>query len=232
MMDVKRYLSSQWIPIILCGLSVCCMQTEAQAGFTSIDCGGTANYSDVNGISWIPDSYMGAISSEGDAKYVDPPPYTTDPTPLSTIRYFPGNHSKYCYVFTSEHGVQKDSAYLVRASFWAGSAVPYTTQVPNRVTFDLLIYTDLWDEMNISLPQIDREDFREIDILAIRDSIEVCLVGKSTGTDIPFISSLVLRPLDSDLKYVDHMVQWTGKRPLLSAYRINYGAPSAQTYIR
>ncbi|KAH7307105.1 hypothetical protein KP509_22G045900 [Ceratopteris richardii] len=175
---------------------------------------------------------MGAISSERETKEVVPPSYTmTQETPLSTIRYCPGNHSKYCYVFSSEHGVQKDSAYLVRASFWAGSALPYATISPNLVKFDLLIYTDLWDEITISLPQIYKEELREISIIAIRDSIDVCLAGNSTGKDIPFISSLVLRPLGQDFSYVDHMVNRTGKRPLMSVQKINYGAPSSQTFI-
>ncbi|KAH7297424.1 hypothetical protein KP509_26G069200 [Ceratopteris richardii] len=219
--------------IFIASFIICftCINTRAQEGFISIDCGGSESYVDENGISWDPDSHFSNIA--GNTTTVTPPASAGSSSPLSKIRYFPGEQNKYCYVFNQkDHGVSKGATYLIRASFWAGATLPYDTQIENQATFKLLIDADVWDELSIRLPQTGREETREIYLSALKDTIDVCLTGKGTGLDIPFISSLVLRPLYVNLTSVQNMHNAARNRALMSRHRINYGAASNDEYIR
>ncbi|KAH7297461.1 hypothetical protein KP509_26G070700 [Ceratopteris richardii] len=222
-------LRSSWIFIALC---TSCLCVTAQTGFISIDCGGSKGYVDKNGISWDPDGQLS--NNVGTIVTVTPPPSAGTTTPLSTIRYFPGDRqNKYCYVFNNhDHGVLKGVTYLIRASFWAGSTLPYATRVPNQTTFQLLVGADVWDEVSIGLPQTGREEIRELYLFASKDTIDICITGQATGSDIPFISSLVLRPLYGNLTSVQSMLNAARNRAFLSKHRINYGAASDSDYIR
>ncbi|KAH7307089.1 hypothetical protein KP509_22G045100 [Ceratopteris richardii] len=160
-----------------------------------------------------------------------PPSANSYESPLSTMRYFPGDRSKYCYVFDSKDDVKNGSAYLIRASFWAGSSLPYQTHSPQKVNFTLLIYADIWDEVVISLPQRGREETREMFVIALGDHIDVCLAGKSSSSDIPFISSLELRPLSTSMLSIDYMLSLGGRQPMLTTRRLNFGQQSDE-YIR
>ncbi|MCO5573324.1 hypothetical protein L7F22_027093 [Adiantum nelumboides] len=231
-MQPSHKLSRIWIWVFLYALVLCCTSSlKAQQAFVSLDCGANKGYTDNNGLAWVSDNTMDTMV--GNATAVTPPVYEgTVPAQFTTIRYFPGNQTKYCYVFNGkDHGVTQGSPYLVRASFWVGVALPYDTQVNNQVKFKLLIYADEWDEVSIVLPQTDREEMKEIYVIAVKETIDVCLAGKSIGLDIPFISSLVLRPLHSDMTSVILMAQRARGRPLTYMQRINYGAPSVDTYI-
>ncbi|KAH7297437.1 hypothetical protein KP509_26G069500 [Ceratopteris richardii] len=232
-MQLLVKLRSLWNFIALSIICLSCTALAQTGRFISIDCGGSESYVDENGISWVPDSQFGNIP--GNTTTVNLPSSSSAGTtsPLSTIRYFPGEQSKYCYVFNQEdHGVSEGATYLIRASFWAGASLPYHTQIANQATFKLLIDADVWDELSIRLPQTGREEMREIYVSALKDTIDVCLTGKATGSDIPFISSLVLRPLDVNLTSVQNMRNAARNRALMSRHRINYGAASNDEYIR
>ncbi|KAH7307086.1 hypothetical protein KP509_22G044900 [Ceratopteris richardii] len=211
----------------------CSMQGESQSGFVSLDCGGTGSYSDVNNITWTSDNEFGSVAFSGNTTTITPPLSASNfyKTPLSTMRYFPGDRSKYCYTFSKEHGVKNGSAYLVRASFWTGSFLPYATRSIQEVKFALLIFADIWDEVVIPVPQKDRETTKEIFIIAEWDHIDVCLAGRSPSSDIPFISSLELRPLSTDMLSVQYMMLLGGRQPMLTAKRLNFGELSGK-YIR
>ncbi|KAH7285345.1 hypothetical protein KP509_33G024200 [Ceratopteris richardii] len=220
------------VAIALCLVSLNCVRTDNGLGFVSIDCGGNASYSDANDILWSPDGAITGI--DGVVSSVSPPAYvnTSNQTPLSSIRFFPGNQSKYCYVFNQ--GIVQGRAYLVRASFWAGSKLPYPTKAENSVSFKLLIYADEWDTVSITFPQTSREIDKEIYVFALRENIEVCLSGHSaiTDSDVPFISSLVLRPLSNSLQPISFSVNYQNSRPLMTVSRINYGARDPSDYLR
>ncbi|KAH7297442.1 hypothetical protein KP509_26G069900 [Ceratopteris richardii] len=231
-MQLLVKLRSLWIFV---ALSIVCFSCTAiaQTGFVSIDCGGSESYVDENGISWVPDSQFSNILGNSTTVTLPSSSSAGTTSPLSTIRYFPGEQNKYCYVFNQrDHGVSKGATYLIRASFWAGATLPYDTQIANQTTFKLLIDADVWDELSIRLPQTDREEMREIYISALKDTIDVCLTGRATGSDTPFISSLVLRPLDGNLTSVQNMHNKARNRAFMSRHRINYGAASNNEYIR
>ncbi|KAH7297413.1 hypothetical protein KP509_26G068600 [Ceratopteris richardii] len=255
-MQLLVTIRSSWIFIAFSIISLGCIHALAQTGFISIDCGGAESYMDENGISWDPDSQFSNISGNTTTVPLPSASSAGAKSPLSTIRYFPGEQNKYCYVFNQkDHGVSKGATYLIRASFWAGATLPYDTRIANQTTFKLLIDgagatlpydtrmanqttfkllidADVWDELSIRLPQTGREEMREIYVSASKDTIDVCLTGRATGSDIPFISSLVLRLLDENLTSVQNMHNKAQNRAFMSRHRINYGAASSNEYIR
>ncbi|KAH7285338.1 hypothetical protein KP509_33G024000 [Ceratopteris richardii] len=229
-MDIGALATRLCIAVVISVINLSGKSTANGPGFVSIDCGGNSTYSDVNEILWTPDS--GTNGVDGEVFSVSPPAYAgLDKTPLSSIRFFRGNQSKYCYVF--DEGIVQGKAYLVRASFWAGSQLPYRTKVANSVNFKLLIYADEWDTVLITFPQTSREVNKEIYVFAMRENIEVCLSGSTiSNSDVPFISSLVLRPLSDSLHAITFSVTYHKSRPLMTVSRKNYGAPDPSYYVR
>ncbi|KAH7285356.1 hypothetical protein KP509_33G024600 [Ceratopteris richardii] len=215
------------ITVFLIGLNCKCAEGQsAISGFLAIDCGGSLNYTDSNGMNWISDH---STDIDGEVRHVDPPEYVktneNSLSPLSSIRFFPGGFSKHCYEFgRDDYNISKDNAYLIRASFWAGSLFPSPTISQNSVSFKLLIYTDEWETVQIALPQTGREVNKEIYVIAIRDEIEVCRARSSLNdSGIPFISSLILKNLNSTLVPVNVTKIFTAGRPLITVKRTNYG---------
>ncbi|KAH7285363.1 hypothetical protein KP509_33G025200 [Ceratopteris richardii] len=216
------------IVVLVIGLNCKCIegQSAISVNFLAIDCGGSLNYVDSNGMNWISDN---STDIDGEVLAVDPPEYikarANSTSPLSSIRIFPGGYSKHCYLFgPDDYNISKNSAYLIRASFWAGSLFPYSTISQNTISFKLLIYTDEWETVQIDLPQSGREVNKEIYVIAIRNEIEVCLARTSpNNSDTPFISSLILRKLDTALPPVTASKKFTEGRPLMLVKRTNYG---------
>ncbi|KAH7285365.1 hypothetical protein KP509_33G025400 [Ceratopteris richardii] len=215
------------IVVLVIGLSCKCIEGQsATSDFLAIDCGGSMKYVDSNGMNWISDN---STDIHGEVLAVDPPEYinarANSASPLSSIRFFPGGYSKHCYLFgPDDYNISKNSAYLIRASFWAGSEFRNFTISQNTISFKLLIYTDEWETVQIDLPQRGREVNKEIYVIAIRDEIEVCLARTSpNNSDTPFISSLILRKLDSELSPVNVTKNFTEGRPLILVKRTNYG---------
>lgn len=200
-----------------------------QTGFVSLDCGTNSNYTDTaTTLDWTSDSTGFGLTDVSNAFTVQSP-LNNPPTQFNSIRYFPGEQSKYCYVFNGpDHGVQQTKAYLIRASFWLGGGqLPFDTLSKQQITFQLLINADHWDDISIGLPQTDTEGavVKEMYMVADSPTISVCLAGRGIGLDTPFISSLELRPLRSDMTAVQ-LLGTTGlaSKALFLQYRINYGS--------
>ncbi|MCO5607650.1 hypothetical protein L7F22_061848 [Adiantum nelumboides] len=191
-----------------------------QEGFVSVDCGATAGkYKDRSGIQWVSDagepgaSFASSMQGVGvsvampvpvpaaaENKYYD----VNDAQRLSNLRYFPGEQSKYCYVFTQDNFpfIKQGTAFLVRAAFWAANLTfNLSSATTTTNNFQLLINADIWDNVTIKLPQKEVV-FKEAYMLAANNnpsSMSVCLAGRraGAGAGIPFISSLELRLLPS-----------------------------------
>lgn len=198
----------------------------AQTGFVSLDCGAIGSSYNESDIIWTPDNGFGLSGVSNETSVTEP--NFKPPAQFYTIRYFPGDQTKYCYEFNEiDHGIQQYSAYLIRASFWAGDSVPFRTRVGQQIDFKLLINSNEWDDVSVELPQ-STAVVKEIYVVAdSRPSIAVCLAGRGIGLDIPFISSLVLRPLGANMVPVLMMKKdQAASRAMFTLYRVNYGAPS------
>ncbi|CAN5971809.1 unnamed protein product, partial [Sphagnum jensenii] len=166
------------MPLVLC---VYVPLTRAQPGFVSIDCGSSTTYNDTNGITWVPDT---GYTFTG--RNYAPNPKTTNP--LDSLRYFPENRDKNCYVLPAT----PNNFYMVRVSFLypdflnSSFCLEMEAQLAANITFQA---------NSLTIPQV-----YEAYLSATSDTIYVCL-ARSTTTDVPFISSLELRPLDTNNMY-------------------------------
>ncbi|KAJ1287305.1 hypothetical protein BS78_03G420800 [Paspalum vaginatum] len=185
--------------------------SDAQVpGFLSIDCGGSANYTDDLGLLWTGDagwfplgeSAAVSVPSEKRAHY------------YSTVRYFPSTSTstKHCYTLP----VRTRTRYLVRATFLYGN-FDRSNVFPE---FDLYLGASRWS--TIVIYDDDKVVTREAVVLAADPAgLSVCLSNATTGQ--PFISTLELRQLNGSLYYTDDEA-----RAFLSlSARINFGAPTA-----
>ncbi|KAI5062748.1 hypothetical protein GOP47_0023287, partial [Adiantum capillus-veneris] len=220
----RTALLTQTVFWLLFALLICCGDVFLHAqtpGFYSIDCGSTSTetYSDyTTTIIWTPDL---DIMPDGIAATVTAPT-TGEGDAYTTLRYFPGNHSKYCYPLAP---VEAGSSYIVRAGFWMGDRSLYATEVVDQISFQLIIDAYVVTLVNLSLPQA-RVKYSEVYVTANASRMAAC-VARTTGSaasDPPFISSLELRPLPRTT-YGGMLVQ-TLKYPMLMVGRSNYGAPS------
>ena len=154
-------------------------------GFISIDCGiaegseyqqsGQINFvSDVNFIDSGINHDLPNVALYD--KYVH----------YKNVRSFPDG-DRNCYTLRP---VDKDSKYLIRASFLYGN---YDGQNLSP-TFDLYLGVDWW--ATVQNPTTTKQFF-EIITLATMDFVSVCLVNTGKGT--PFISVLSLRPLTNSM---------------------------------
>ena len=187
------------------------MVRNAWAGFQSIDCGGSGNYTDEVGLEWTGDeAYVGggagttaSISSmSGQGR-----------RPYRTVRYFPADGRKYCYRVS----VRARTRYLVRASFLYGN-FDGSRVFPE---FDLYVGASRWS--TIVIYDESKVVTREMVALAQSgsSSLSVCLANATTGH--PFISTLELRPLNASLYHTAFEAAFF----LSLAARINFGAPTA-----
>lgn len=180
-------------------------------GFVSIDCGGSANYTDELGLQWTGD---GGWFPFGETATIAVP--SEKRTQYSTVRYFPSSSaaapsSKHCYTL----GVRTRTRYLVRATFLYGN-FDSSNVFPE---FDLYLGASRWS--TIVIYDDAKVVTREAVVLAAGPSLSVCLSNATTGQ--AFISTLELRQLNGSLYYTDsEALAFLG----LSA-RINFGAPTA-----
>ncbi|PQM33861.1 putative LRR receptor-like serine/threonine-protein kinase [Prunus yedoensis var. nudiflora] len=154
---------------------------DDQSGFISIDCGlqTDSGYSEKKtGINYISD----ATFIDTDASKSLLPTYTEVTINSRTgLRSFPEG-TRNCY----EINVTSGNKYLIRASFLYGN---YDGQdkIPE---FELHLGPKLWD--TVSLRTSEPTD-KELIYVPLQNYIHVCLVN--TGSGVPFISALELRPL-------------------------------------
>jgi len=192
--------------------------SDAQVpGFVSIDCGGSANYTDELGLQWTGDAGWFpfgqtatiSVPSEKRAQY-------------STVRYFPpssspattstNNNNKHCYTLR----VRTRTRYLVRATFLYGN-FDSSNVFPE---FDLYLGASHWS--TIVIYDDAKVVTREAVVLAADPALSVCLSSAAT-TGQPFISTLELRQLNGSLYYTDYEADAF----LALSARINFGAPTA-----
>jgi hypothetical protein len=177
----------------------------------SIDCGGSANYTDELGLQWTGD---GGWFPFGETATVAVP--SEKRTQYSTVRYFPsassaGAGAKHCYTL----GVRTRTRYLVRATFLYGN-FDSSNVFPE---FDLYLGASRWS--TIVIYDDAKVVTREAVVLAAGASLSVCLSNATTGQ--AFISTLELRQLNGSLYYTDS----EALAFLSLSARINFGAPTA-----
>ncbi|XP_028778976.1 putative leucine-rich repeat receptor-like protein kinase At2g19210 [Neltuma alba] len=174
-------LSKSFISFLLLVFAVL-VQSQAQSGFISIDCGAPAKstyFEETTGIYYISDE-----------KFIESGVSNAITTELQSrlqrqawnLRSFPQG-TRNCYRISITSG----SKYLIRVSFLYGN---YDGQnvLP---TFDLHLGPNLWETVkitNASVPLLP-----EIIHVASQDYIQICLVDTGSGT--PFISAIELRAL-------------------------------------
>ncbi|PON62497.1 Mitogen-activated protein kinase kinase kinase [Parasponia andersonii] len=173
-------------------ISATLVRGQRQTGFVSIDCGSILNfnYEDTDtGISYAPD---GAFIETGINRNISSeyayPKNPILPLPLSDLRSFPQG-DKNCY--TLEPAVGAGGLNLIRASFLYGN-YDGKNKSPE---FDLYVDVNLW--FTVKFRNASEIVTTEIVTIAIRDTINICLVNKGLGT--PFISALELRPLNGSI---------------------------------
>ncbi|CAK9274201.1 unnamed protein product [Sphagnum jensenii] len=163
----------------------------AQTGFISIDCGSTTPYTDANNISWVPDTTYISTGQNYNAQDVA----SNESSTLKTLRYFPENQAKNCYVLP----VTFNQTYLIRATFLFTksflTAAGYNTS--SSTTFYYSIDANLISMLEFSTANnasLQDASVLETVLASTSDTFYVCL-ARSTSTDVPFISSLELRQL-------------------------------------
>ncbi|KAI5336909.1 hypothetical protein L3X38_016178 [Prunus dulcis] len=153
---------------------------DDQSGFISIDCGlqTDSGYSEKStGIKYISDA---TFIDTGESKSLSHN-MNHYQQPCGSVRTFPEG-ARNCYKIN----VTRGNKYLIRASFLYGN---YDGQdkIPE---FELHLGPNLWD--TVSLRTSEPND-KELIYVPLRNYIHVCLVN--TGSGVPFISALELRPL-------------------------------------
>ncbi|CAM6048068.1 unnamed protein product [Sphagnum compactum] len=163
----------------------------AQTGFISIDCGSMTPYTDANNISWVPDTTYISTGQNYNAQDVA----SSESSTLKTLRYFPENQAKNCYVLP----VTFNQTYLIRATFLFTksflTAAGYNTS--SSTTFYYSLDANLISMLEFSTANnasLQDASVLETVLASTRDKFYVCL-ARSTSTDVPFISSLELRQL-------------------------------------
>ncbi|KAL6285561.1 hypothetical protein ACE6H2_009951 [Prunus campanulata] len=144
---------------------------DPQSEFISIDCGLQADtsYSErETGIKYISDA---TFIETDESQYTSP------------IRSFPEG-ARNCYKIN----VTRGNKYLIRASFEYGNFVGQD-KIPE---FELHLGPNLWDTVRFENSS-NKYTYKELIYVPLRNYIHVCLVN--TGSGVPFISYLELRPL-------------------------------------
>jgi hypothetical protein len=170
-------------------------------GFISIDCGlSAAAYTDANNITWVPDTGYTFTGQNFDL-------VTSDTKTLQSLRYFPEDRSKNCYVLPAI----PDNTYMVRVYFlyadFLGTGAP--------PTFDLEIEAMSIGRIDFTGSAENNLRYYEGYLFATKYTI---YVARITGD--PFISSLELRPLDTANMYT--IVQQGSY--LFNYYHANFGS--------
>ena len=117
---------------------------------------------------------------------------------LTNVRSFPQG-TKNCYTLKPEQG--KNSNYFIRAFFYYGN-YDDKSDVPK---FDIYVGVNYWT----TVEDTTRLIFSMI-YVPTSDIIYVCLIN--TGSGIPFISALELRPWNKSLYPIDEGALYNGRR--------------------
>ncbi|BBN68096.1 Leucine-rich repeat transmembrane protein kinase protein [Prunus dulcis] len=183
-MDVMSWTSKQLL-FLVAGFALNLMllvhSRDNQSGFISIDCGlqTDSGYSEkTTGINYISDA---TFIDTGESKFTLPSQRDDYQQPYWSVRSFPEG-ARNCYKIN----VTRGNKYLIRASFVYGN---YDGQdkIPE---FELHLGPNLWDTVSL---ETSVSTNKELIYVPLRNYIHVCLVN--TGSGVPFISALELRPL-------------------------------------
>ncbi|KAF5796019.1 putative Malectin-like domain, leucine-rich repeat domain superfamily [Helianthus annuus] len=164
---------------LLAPLLALCIMSVSSKVFVSIDCGASGSFIDENSIEWKGDN---DLISSGVAHAVQPN-YSVSRV-MNTLRVFT-TRKKNCYSIKVEEGEK----VLVRAGFNYGN-YDNKSAPPN---FDLLFDGNFWITVNASELKIF-----EIVYVVKKKDISVC-VAQTNPREFPFISTLEVRSLDSQL---------------------------------
>ncbi|CAH8315221.1 unnamed protein product [Eruca vesicaria subsp. sativa] len=158
--------------------------------FISLDCGlvpeDTTYVERTTNITYVSD---GTHIDSGVARRINVTLRTEFQQQLWNLRSFPDGQRN-CYNFN----LTKNRRYLIRGFFLYGNYDGLNI-LPS---FDLYIGQTKWT--SVSLPEGGNAFMDEIIHVLKQDRLQICLV--KTGETTPFISSLELRPLDSNVTYV------------------------------
>ncbi|KAF6991214.1 hypothetical protein CFC21_008324 [Triticum aestivum] len=159
----------------------------ANAGFISIDCGLDEKTSYVNVIQ-IPYTSDAGFTDAGSNHNTSAKYWTTRMSQTDrNVRSFP-DAVRSCYTLPS---LVPGSKYLVRATLRYGDY----DGLNNLPIFDLYLGVNFWQTVNVT--EVNMAVIAEVIAVIPDDSVQVCLVNVGSGT--PFISALVLRPLENSL---------------------------------
>lgn len=184
---------------------------SSSTGFISIDCGATSDYWDESTDIFYK-SDKGFIDT-GTNNEISPEYYDSNPDygrQLRNLRSFPQG-SKNCYTLKPEQG--KNSSYLIRAFFYYGN-YDNKNQLPK---FDLYVGINYWTTVDPQYINVATPVFPDMIYVPMSDIIYVCLMN--TGSGIPFISALELRPFNKSLYPID-------EKALYNGWRYNLGTSS------
>ncbi|KAF8089129.1 hypothetical protein N665_0517s0016 [Sinapis alba] len=178
------------------------VQAQNQTGFISVDCGLSPRespYEVSTGLTYISDA--GLVNS-GETGRIGKQFETDYNKPTLTLRYFPEG-IRNCYTLN----VTSDTNYMIKATFVYGNYDGLSAD-PN---FDLYFGPNLWTTVS------SNDTIEEIIHVTKSNSLQVCLV--KTGTSIPFINILELRPLKKNV----YVTQSGSLKYLFRAYFSNSG---------
>lgn len=189
------------------------------AGFISIDCGSTVNYTDsTTGLEWTTDE--GYISSAlGSNK-----PVTVilgggeNAKQIATARYFKPGRKKNCYALPAA----SNNSYLIRATFLFGDL---EASPPSNYAFNLSIDSTVVQGVTFAPSTVNTATEYEFFVASTGDQINFCIIPVVGNA---FISSLELRPLTPTM-YRGLMFSSKYTKTL---YRLNCGAASTDPTVR
>jgi hypothetical protein len=153
-------------------------------GFLSIDCGGKANHTDENNITWVTDANyinVGQTGKIGDAIELGSGSYSQN------LRFFPKPLNKSCYQLP----VTPDVPHLLRLWFAFGSSSAFEFLPSFSYSIETLgmLYTK-----NITPTQRYTPDNFEGILVSSGTLLCICLI-RTSETDDPFINAIELRTL-------------------------------------
>ncbi|XP_062078596.1 probable LRR receptor-like serine/threonine-protein kinase At5g48740 [Humulus lupulus] len=196
---------SSWVFFILFSGFWVVAFSDIQDGFLSLSCGGTSNFTDSSGVSWIPDS---EYINSGNITTIN---YTQNNfTSTVSARYFPVSRSRKCYRIPLKN---TSSLVLVRAQFvyknydGLGKPPKFSVSLGTAIvrTVDLTKNDPLIEEFVWPVS---------------KETLSFCLLGvRRKGS--PVISSLEVRPLPQGA-YTSGVEDFP-RKSLRKNHRINCG---------
>jgi hypothetical protein len=165
------------------------------AGFLSIDCGSSRNYTDDTGLEWEADygtfvnvgKSFEMPSQNSSVSYYDSPINFTQA--LTTFRYFDEGRSKYCY----ELPTSPNSSYLIRAMFYLNESSLKVTQPVSGETSLFIVSVNATAWFSIAGGDDSTQEYFVIQegiFYSPGSVISICL---QPVIGVPFINSLELR---------------------------------------